>query len=497
LTMNILMISAEMAPVAKVGGLGDVVDALSRGLAARKHDVRVVLPLYGHLDRRRQKIVPIKGLPPLTVRVGQQAHDIRFFRYGSARAAVKVYCVECPTLFGREGIYTDGEGQVFADGLARASLHAQAALLLPRLLDWPADVIHAHDAEAVPGLLYRRQWYAKRGLPGPAGTVLTIHNLAHQEVHPAGAVAVLDLPGAMVTYPGVLEFQGKLNLLKAGILGADLVNTVSPNYALETRSTQEFGCGLAEMLASRKDDYSGILNGADYDTWDPARDRHLPVTYSPRRLGGKAVCQDALCREMNLESGNNEMRERPLCGFVGRLVRQKGVDLLLPLLDRLAADGFRFAILGTGEARLEEMVRAVAGRHPARVAFSGRFDEGLAHRIYAGSDLFLMPSEFEPCGLSQMYALKYGTPPVVRRTGGLADTVADASADGASGTGFVFDEASPEELLGVLRRAERLWDDSSAWSNLQQRGMACDFSWAEAAAAYEKLYVRAVRRQAR
>jgi len=498
--MNIMMISAEMAPFAKVGGLGDVVAALSSALAARKHDVRVVLPLYGHLDRQREKIVPIKAIPPLTLRVGQQVYDIRFHRRGSARAGVKVYLVECAALFGRPGIYTDAAGEGFDDSLVRASLHAQAALLLPRLLAWPVDVIHAHDAEAVPGLLYRRLWYAKRELPGPAGTVLTIHNLAHQEVHPAAGVEILGLPATLVAYPGLLEFHGELNLLKAGILAADVVSTVSPNYAAETRSTRTFGCGLQEILASRGADYTGILNGADYGTWDPARDKALPATYTPADLRGKAVCRAKLCRELGLDAAPDDGVGKPLCGFVGRLVRQKGMEMLLPLLDRLVGDGFMFAILGTGEPRLEAAVRTVAERHPRRVAFCAEFDDGLAHRIYAGSDLFLMPSEFEPCGLSQMYALKYGTPPLVRRTGGLADTVLDASEPAAEtrkakrkGTGFVFDEPRPEELLRAVRRAEKLWRDPQAWQQLQRRGMACDFSWTEAAVAYEKIYTRATR----
>ena len=489
--MNILMISAEMAPFAKVGGLGDVVDALARALAAVGHDVRVVLPLYQDLDRERENITPIKGLPPLSLRVGQQVVDIRYHRRGSARSSVKVYLVECAPLFDRPGIYTDADGVGFADSLARASLHAQAALLLPRLLDWPVDIVHAHDAEAVPGLVYRRQWYADRDLPGPGGTVLTIHNLAHQEVHPAGAVAELGLPPALSSYPGLLEFNGQLNLLKAGILGADQINTVSPTYAVETRTTREFGCGLEWILGSRGDDYTGVLNGADYGTWDPAHDAALAATYTPANPQGKTACRAALLDELGLSPS----AAGPVCGFVGRLVRQKGMELLMPLLDRLADDGYTFAILGTGEPRLHDLMAAAVARHPDRVAFSRQFDEGLAHRIYAGSDLFLMPSEFEPCGLSQMYALKYGTPPVVRRTGGLADTVIDASAP--DGTGFVFDESRPDELLGALRRAEAVWRDPAAWSALQQRGMACDFSWAEAASAYERIYERALAARAR
>jgi starch synthase len=491
--MNILMISAEMAPFAKVGGLGDVVDALARALADRRHDVRVVLPLYGHLDRNREKIVPIRSLPPLAVRVGQQMYGVRLYRRGSARAAVKVYLIECEELFGQAGIYTDAEGAVLGQGLARAALHGQVAVMLPRLLDWPVDVLHVHDAEAVPGLLYRRQWYAGQGLPGSAGTVLTIHNLAHQEVHPPGGTETLGLPGSLAVYPGLLEFHGQVNLLKAGILAADQVNTVSPGYARETRTLPGFGCGLEEMLASRGEDYSGILNGADYGTWDPARDRHLPAPYTPSDLSGKAVCRSKLCKELMLTPG--AAASPPLCGFVGRLVGQKGVDLLLPLLDRLAGDGFTFAILGTGEPRLHLAVEAVAARHPGRVAFCQQFDEALAHRIYAGSDLFLMPSAFEPCGLSQMYALKYGTPPVVRLTGGLADTVTDAA--DPDGTGFVFAAARPEALMDAMRRAEKLRRDGPAWRQLQLRGMARDFSWQEAAAAYEVVYTRATRNETR
>ncbi len=489
--MNILMVSAEMAPFAKVGGLADVAAALSRALAARGHDVRVVLPLYGNLDRESENIRPLKKLPPLALRVGQMVHDVRFHVRGSTSSAVKIYLVECPSLFEKHGIYTYGDGTGFEDSLSRSSLHAQAALLLPRLLDWPVDVVHAHDASSVPAVLYRQNWYAGRRIPGPAGTLLTIHNLAHQETHPINAVDTLGLSRSLASYPGLLEFHGQINLLKAGILGADLVNTVSPNYALETTRNQVFGCGLQEILLSRGDDYSGILNGGDYETWDPTRDRDLSASYGPDRLAGKAKCRTALLEELEIspESG------KPVCGFVGRLVGQKGVDILLPIMSRLAQDGFAFAILGTGEPRLEKAMREVAIQQPDRIAFVDNFDESLAHRIYAGSDLFLMPSQFEPCGLSQMYALRYGTPPVVRWTGGLADTVTDAKPDLADGTGFIFTESRPESLLAALRRAEIMFADADRWLQLQAAAMAQDFCWGRAAESYERLYETAVSRQ--
>jgi len=477
------MVSAEMTPVAKVGGLADVTAALSRALAARGHDVRVVLPLYGGVDRQRQKIRVLKKLPPLAVRVGQEVHDIRIQTRGGATAGVKTYLVEAD-LFDRPGIYTDENGEGFADSLARSALHTQAALLLPRLLDWPVDVVHAHDAASAPAVVFRHRWYAGRGLPGKAGTLLTIHNLAHQEIHTPEGAETLGLPRTLAAYPGLLEFNGRINLLKAGVLAADQVNTVSPTYARETRGDPDLGCGLQEILAGRKKDYSGILNGCDYGTWNPDRDPHLPAPFNARNLAGKVACRKALQKELKL----SDAADRPLCGFVGRLVSQKGVDILLPLLERLADDGFTFAILGTGDRKLEQAVRAVADLHPDRVAFRDVFDEALAHRIYAGSDLFLMPSAFEPCGLSQMYALRYGTPPVVRRTGGLADTVVDAA--GSGGTGFVFDKLRPEALLAALRRAEALFAEPEQWRELQVRGMACDFSWDAAASRYEELYRR-------
>ncbi len=485
------MVSAEMAPFAKVGGLADVAAALSRALAGRKHDVRVVLPLYGDLDRKAENIRPLKKLPPMTIRVGQQVHDIRFHVRGSTSSALKIYLVECPSLFEKPGIYTYADGTGFEDSLQRASLHAQAALMLPRLLDWPVDVIHCHDASAVPAILYRKQWYSGRQLPGPAGTLLTIHNLAHQEVHGLDAVETLGLARSQASYPGLLEFHGQLNLLKAGILGADLVNTVSPNYARETTGSSEYGCGLQEILQSRGKDYSGILNGGDYETWDPTRDKALAATYGPGNMAGKLKCRKALLRDLKLtpETG------KPVCGFVGRLVGQKGIDLLLPIMGRLADDGFAFAILGTGESHLEEATRKAAAKHSARIAFVDKFDEALAHRIYAGSDLFLMPSLFEPCGLSQMYSLRYGTPPVVRWTGGLADTVSDAGPE--SGTGFVFNDSRPESLLVALRRAEVMFGDAVRWKDLQTAGMACDFSWDVAAGEYEELYEEVIRKQMR
>lgn len=477
--MNILMVSAEYAPLAKVGGLADAVAGLAGALARRGHDVRVVLPAYGELADQWESFRRRPG-PSLPVRVGQRFHDVRLLERARPGRGPRIYLVEAPSVFAG-GVYTGVAGAPVAT-LERAALLAQVALLIPRLLDWPADIVHAHDAQAALTPVYRQQWFKGSALPGVGGTVLTIHNLAHQEIHPAPAVEELGLPAALAQFPGLLEFHGKLNLMKAGIRAADRVNTVSPTYAAETLADPVFGCGLEGVLAARGADYRGILNGADYAAWNPGADGALPAKFTAASPAPRAQCRTALRAELGLVTS----QERPICGFVGRLVSQKGIELIVPLLQRLAGDGFGFALLGTGDAALEKQTATAAAALPGQVAFVRGFDDALARRIYAGCDLFLMPSLFEPCGLGQMYALRYGAPPVVRRTGGLADTVTDAGL--AGGDGFVFDEPRPDALLAALRRAERLWADRAAWSALQSRGMRRVFDWDRSAEGYEAMY---------
>lgn len=482
--MNILMVSAEYAPLAKVGGLADAVAGLAGALAARGHDVRVVLPCYGSIApaAREAGFRPLAG-PPLALRAGHGFRGAAWLARARAGRGPRLYLLDAPDVFAGDVYDRDGGAPL---ALERAALLAQAALLLPGRLGWPVDVVHAHDAHAALVPVLRRLWFDQGVLPGTAATVLTIHNLAHQEIHEAGAVAALGLPGPALAYPGALEFHGRANLMKGAIVTADAVNTVSPGYAAETVADPAYGCGLEGALAARGDAYGGILNGADYRAWDPGTDRALAARYTAAAMDGRARCRLDLRRELGLPA---VAPDRPLCGFVGRLVAQKGIELLLPLLERLADDGLGFALLGTGEAALEERLRLLAAARPGRIAFVRGFDDALARRIYAGCDLFLMPSLFEPCGLGQMYALRYGAPPVVRRTGGLADTVVDAALP--DGDGFVFDEARPEALLAALRRAEALWGDREAWAALQRRGMGRRFDWDRAAAHYEDMYGQA------
>jgi starch synthase len=477
--MKILMISAEYAPLAKAGGLGDMVAALAGVLAARGHEVKVVLPLYGDIDRERHALAPCAGLPPFAVRRGGAVRRCRFWR-APAAGGPDVLLLENDELFGRPGIYGYADVDEFADTLPRLALLAQGALEAAVLLDWAPDVVHVHDAAAALAAVDLACW-SRAGTPLAATrTLLTIHNLAHQSLHPRWEFTALDLPTRLAWHPGEMEFHGGLNLMKAGILMSDLVNTVSPTYAGEVIADEETGCGLAGVLLDRGAAFSGILNGMDRDVWNPATDRCLPSTYSADSPAGKTVCRTALLRELGLQDGG------PVLASVGRLARQKGIDLLLPLVDGLVDEGWRLAVLGTGEPALEQVLRAAAAAHPGRVAFADRFDEALSHRFYAGADAFVMPSRFEPCGLAQLYALRYGTPPVVRRTGGLADTVTDAAEPG--GDGFVFDEATPAALGGALARAIEAWREPGRWSSLVRRGMAAVYGWDAPAAAYEDLY---------
>jgi len=479
------MVTAEFAPVAKVGGLADMTTSLCDALAARGHDVRVVLPLYRHIDRREHGIRPVAKYQPFLVRVGQKIQMGRIFVQGSAATPVKIYLVENKTLYNEPGIYADNEGQPFAHGLARTVFHARAALTVPTLLAWEPQIIHCHDAKAALTSVYLNHWYGK--VPGLANvhSLLTIHNLAYQEIHPRESMELIGLPSVMGAFPGVLEFHGQLNLFKAGILEADLVNTVSPTYAREVISDPQLGCGLGSVLQARGEAFSGVLNGADVETWDPQNDVNLPAHYHIDALDGKQRCRMDLVTSLKLSDGNG-----PLVGMVSRLVEQKGIDLLMANIDWMVRQGFCLALLGTGEERFRTSLTKAARKHPKQVAFVDKFDEKLAHRIIAGSDMFLIPSLYEPCGLTQMYALRYGAVPVVRHTGGLADTVRDASR--ADGTGFVFHEYQPEALKTALNRAQEAWRDQKGWKTLMRRGMKHNFSWDESASAYESLYERLI-----
>jgi starch synthase len=499
--MKIAMIASECEPWAKTGGLADVVDALSRALgrprpAGLGHEVDVYLPWY-------RGLTPPPGLVPLEVRVpvGVATHAVAAGLASGAAGESPAHAARAETVvvwsgeadgyrlrlvehaasFDRDGYYMDGSRD-HADNAARFSLLGRAALEAIRAEARPVDVIHGHDWQAGPALLSLRRRYAADPLLARSATMLTCHNLAYHGWTPRNDAWQLDLP------PDVGDPAG-VDLLREAILTADIVNTVSPNYARESL-TPEFGSGLDDALRARGDDYIGIINGIDTGLWDPATDAALVAPYDAGNLALKAATRADLMTRHGLDPGG------PLLGVIGRLDPQKGFDLVTAAAPALVDLGARLIVLGTGNEALIAGLLEHARRHVDRIAVLDRFDRDEARRIYAGSDLFLMPSRFEPCGQGQLIAMRYGTPPVVRASGGLADTVVDADLDPASGTGFVFGPADPGALIDAVQRALRALGDERRFAGIQAQGMARDHSWKVPAREYQAAYERLVRTDA-
>lgn len=477
--MRILMVASEAMPFAKTGGLADVVGALPRALARLGHETDVVIPRY-------RGITDGEAFGRVTVSLGGQVADAGL--YASSADGVRTIFVDHPVYYDRDFLY-GADGHDYADNPERFAFLARAAL------EWAAasgeryDLVHAHDWQAglVPVLL-RRLRTTHPGLRG-VSSVFTIHNVAYQGVFDASWLPRLGL-GWDLMHVDALEYFGRISLLKGGVVFSRIITTVSPQYACEIQ-TPELAFGFDGILRYRSADLMGILNGIDYDQWDPARDPHLPEPFDASNLAGKAVCKRDVLAQVGLPATRQTLT-RPLVGMISRLADQKGFDLLAALSDDLPRLDASFVLLGTGERRYEDLWLALAARHPDRIAARIGFDEAMAHRIEGGADLFLMPSRFEPCGLNQMYSLRYGTVPLVRATGGLCDTVENFDPERGSGTGFTFEEYSPQALLGTLRWALGVYEDKAVWRRIQLAGMRQDFSWDASALQYVKVYERAV-----
>ena len=480
--MKILFVASEAAPFVKTGGLGDVIAALPRALAARGHDVMVVLPKYAAIDSAAH------GLRDTGRRV-----EVQF--PGLAAAATVHICAPAERLrylllqspyYDRRELYGEN-GSDYRDNHKRYALLCAGALEAAKQYNFLPDCVHAHDWQAALTPLILKRGWAGRPAPFKARSVFTIHNLAYQGLFPREAMGELGLPADLFN-PDALEFYDQLCLIKAGLVFGDKLTTVSPTYAKEIVQSPKTGAGLEGLLRHRTADLTGIMNGVDYTQWSPDLDPALPARYSPQELTGKALCKAALQRELGLKQDPQAL----VCAAIGRLVHQKGYDLIAQALPGLVERNVQFALLGTGDAALEDEFRGLAARHPEHISLQLRFDDGLAHRLEAGADVFLMPSRFEPCGLNQLYSLRYGTLPLVHAVGGLADSIEESvlpgAAPGSSGWGFRFDEESPRALLEAVDRALKLWSDKAAWTATQRRAMAQDHSWDQAAAKYESLY---------
>lgn len=487
---SVLFATSELTPFVKTGGLADVSASLPAALADAGVDVRIILPAYASVLDQVADPQPIAR----TQLLGHQVTLLETtmpIRYGTdtENPRIKVWLVQANTLFARDGgPYAHLDGSPWADNALRFAVFCQTIAWIARggtARRFLPDVLHLNDWQC--GLACA---YLAADWPRPA-LVFGIHNLAYQGLFERSLLASLGLPDDMWR-PSALEYYGQLSFMKGGLVFADALVAVSPTYAQEIQ-TPAFGEGLHGLLRERSADLKGILNGIDTQEWDPATDTHLVATYDADHLERKALNTHALRAELGLLPS-----DQPLIGCIGRLAYQKGIDIVLGALDELVAGGVQFAILGNGEHHYAAGFADAVRRHPGRVAFSSIFDERLAHRIEAGADLFLMPSRYEPCGLNQLFSMRYGTLPIVHRTGGLADTVApiDTSALRAkratNGTGFVFDALTHDALCNAVRDAQRLWRSPAAWRVAQRQAMAQNFSWRESVAAYQQVYAGAL-----
>ncbi len=478
--MKVLQVSAEIFPLLKTGGLADIAGALPAALTAVGCDVRLLLPGFAPI---LQDLQDASLLAELTAPWGER---VRLLQGSLASLATQAYVIDAPALYQRPGSpYEDAQRQPYADNYRRFALLGWVAAQLAQALDksWQPQVVHSHDWHAALAPAYLH--YARARQAQRVGSVYTVHNLAYQGVFARQHFAELGLPEAAFAMHG-LEFHGQLSFMKAGLYYADRITTVSPTYAREIQ-TPEQGCGLDGLLRSRANMLSGILNAVDEAVWSPATDKLIPFAFDALKPAGKAHCKAALQKEMGLAV----QPRAPLFGVVSRLTEQKGLHLVLSAIDDLIARGGQLVVLGSGEAWLEAALMAHAEKSPQAVAVNLGYDESLAHRIFAATDVTLVPSRFEPCGLTQMYGLKYGNLPLVRRVGGLADTVVDCTLENLaehSANGFVFDDFSTDAFGRALRRAFALYARPREWDAVAQRAMQTDFGWNASALNYLDLY---------
>lgn len=471
--MRILFAASEAMPFAKTGGLADVMGALPKYVRQLGHEAVVILPRYRGIRSKKRLLfsltIPMGDeLKFCSVHESEQVENVRFF------------LVDYPDYYDREDLYRSAN-QDYVDNAERFAFFSMAALEFAKRAPLPPDIVHCNDWQTSPIPVYLKTLYRDDPFFEKTKTLLTIHNLAYQGIFPKSALSKISLPQWLFN-PEYVEFYGNINFLKSGIVFADKLSTVSQKYSQEIRTT-EYGFGLEGVLQKRAADLTGVLNGVDYFEWNPSSDTRLISNYSVDDLAGKKLCKADLLQQYGIQNAIN----RPLIGIISRLADQKGFDLLISVADSIVTEGFSMVMLGTGEEKYSRFFLALQEKYPSYVGVKITYDERLAHKIEGGADIFLMPSRFEPCGLNQIYSLKYGTVPVVRATGGLDDTILDFS-QSQEGTGFKFDRYVPEELLSTVRRAGEVYRNPDLWMKLMKNGMRKDFSWHRSAQRYVDLY---------
>ncbi|MBD3264913.1 MAG: glycogen synthase GlgA [Candidatus Omnitrophica bacterium] len=480
--LSISFISPEALPFVKTGGLADVVGSLSRQFKLLDLDVEVFLPFYKQIKEKNpgSKVV----FEQLSAKLGYR--EIYFCLRKTSYQGVDFYFVDNEDFFHRDNLYGTSFGD-YPDNLIRFAFFSKAVLVSLIALNSKPDIIHSNDWQTALVPFYMRKDRDVSKFFGRSRSLFTIHNLAYQGIGPSDTLPLLGIDYDFFT-PGYFEFYGKINLMKAGIIFSEVISTVSKGYAREIL-TEEFGCGLQGLLQKRKNDIYGILNGADYSLWDPAKDNYIAANYNQESLSNKYLCKKDLLHEVGLDYSYTG----PLLGVISRLAKQKGIDVLISAMHDIVRAGYKIIILGTGEERYQQALWELSRIYPDKIAVRVAFDDSLAHKIEAGCDLFLMPSEYEPCGLNQMYSLKYATPPVVRAVGGLDDTVIDYTQSPLRGNGFKFRRPEAGDFLNALHRAVDVYNNKDKWRELTVRAMSFDFSWEVSAGQYVNLYRKIIK----
>jgi starch synthase len=487
-TLNVVLVTTEIVPFSKVGGLADVMGALPGELEALGARVTVFTPLYASIDRRASGIGVERSLQALNVRVAGRIEQFRVQSALKPGTNVRVFFIESDRFYGRDGIYTvPATGKAFPDEDERTIFFNRAVIAALKALGLRPDVIHCNDFHTGLIPVYLTLEEAEERRFTGTGTVFSIHNLAYQGIFGREFMEKAGFDQSLFTPMSPFEFWGRVNVMKAAISFAGLISTVSRSYAEEITTTEEYGYGLEGILRARRDDLIGILNGIDQDVWDPSKDVLIPCRFTATTLPDKGKNRTALLKTFALPAKS----AGPVIGMVSRLVDQKGFDILARAFDAVMALGVKLVILGTGQEKYHSLYKDLALKYPKQFGLRLEFNDRLAHLIEAGSDFFLMPSRYEPCGLNQMYSLRYGTVPIVRATGGLRDTISDVAGGGSVGNGFTFVEYTPDALVDAVRRAATFYGDKGALRGVRRRIMGEDHSWRTSAKEYLAMYERA------
>ena len=486
---KIWYLSTEVAPFAKTGGLGDVCSSFPKALKMKDYEIRTTMPKYKIINERKYILREVIRLKEIPVTINGVTKIVSAKSAFLPDSKVQIYFIDIPEYFGRVGLYSDKQtGEDYKDNAQRFAYFCKGTIETLKILSWKPDIIHCNDWQTAFVPIYLKTLYKDDPFYDGIKTVFTIHNLAFQGSFDIETAKALDIDPSIIENDGPAGKSGYLNLLKGAIHYSDYVTTVSEKYADEISTSPQFGDGLEDFITKNKEKFSGILNGVDYTVWSPDKDKHIPFKYSKENLPGKEQNKQALLTRVNMPYNEST----PVIGMISRVVDQKGYDLLVEALDSLTELDMQIVILGTGDKKLEDSIEKFQKKFPNKISLNRAFDETLAHMIEAGSDFFLMPSSFEPCGMNQIYSLKYGTLPIVYYTGGLADTIFEIDEKEKTGNGFVFNKYSSKELIKVIKRALKFYKNKNVLVETQTRIMDEDFSWDTSIDKYSDVYEKVV-----